>query len=110
MIKTGYKVRAGFPKHVMNNEKTVFQIGIKDKQQEGKWFNVSFMTDYIDLEAREEVEITSIEGFNVSEYNGKQQFTVFGKVERATTEPQESDYEPEAPQPSISINDDDLPF
>ena len=110
MIKTGFKVRAGFPKHVMNNEKTVFQIGIKDKQQEGKWFNVSFMTDYIDLEAREEVEITSIEGFNVSEYNGKQQFTVYGKVARATTEQIQSHYEPETTEPSIDFDEDTIPF
>lgn len=108
MIKTGYKVRAGFPKHVMNNEKTVFQIGCKDRNfdQNKLWHNVSFMTDYIDLDAQEEVEITKIDGFNVSEYNGKRQFTVFGSVKRI--EPSFDEYE-EEPKP-LHISDDTLPF
>lgn len=112
MIKTGYKVRAGFPKHVMNNEKTVFQIGIKNKAQEGKWFNVSFMTDFIELAEREEVEITEIVGFNVSEYEGKQQFTVYGSVRKPTEETHEYNqpiYEPKI-EPKIDITEDDLPF
>lgn len=112
MIKTGYTVRAGFPKHVMNNEKTVFKVGIKNKEKENEWFNVSFMCDYIDLENREEVEITEIVGFNVSEYEGKQQFTVYGSVRKPTEETHEHNqpiYEPKI-EPTLDITEDDLPF
>ena len=107
MIKTGYTVKASFPKHVSNDMKTVFKVGCKDRNfdQNKKWHNVSFMTDFIDVQDKEEVKITEITGFSVSEYKDTPQFTVYGSVERV-----ESEEVYEEPEPTLTIDDSDLPF
>lgn len=116
MIKTGYTVRVGFPKHVSNNEKTVFKVGCKDRNfdQNKLWHNVSFMTDFIDVQDKEEVEITEITGFSVNDYQGKPQFTVYGSVVKPTEQTHEQKqptYEPEeVKQTNLGISPDDLPF
>jgi len=108
MIKVGFKVKASYPKNVMNNEKTVFRIGMKDKNfdQNKIWHNVSFMTDFVELSDKEEVEITEIAGFSVSNYKDTPQFTVYGKVAKIESVPL---YE-EPQEPPLTIDSDELPF
>ena len=112
MIRKNFGYKAKFPKEVSGGKKLVFSI--TNKQKDGQFTYMSVMTDLTDdlkgMQDSEEVKIKEIEALDTSEYNGKKQFTIYGKVVRVINEVSSSFEDSEESDGTISISNDDLPF
>ena len=106
MIRKGFKTMVFNPKIVAGGKKFVFQTGTKGK--DGVTRYVSMMTNYDDtlekIQHKEFVMLEEIVGADVSEYNGKNQLTLFVEIKPMSENPME--YESGA----IEIQESDLPF
>jgi len=128
MIKLNYHFKAYRHKNVTGG-KTVFDIGHKGK--DGKMRFVTIMCDAIELEDREEVKITSIQGIEQNSYESikkgttEEQITIFCTVAKkdAPLQVEQTGYYPDETTgyypdtaddfntgPLIDISSDDLPF
>lgn len=117
MIKTGYKVYAKFVKKTSTGG-TMFSAGLKDKAGNPHYFTV-FANTADEIYDGAKVILDEITGFDISEYKGKPQFSIYAKasldngevkkkveqVKQQTVVANEDDL---LPDPNIDA--DDLPF
>lgn len=110
MIRKDFGYKAKFPKERSGGKKLV--LSITNKQKDGQYTYVSLMTDLTDdlkgIQDGEEIKIKDIEALDTSEYNGKKQFTIFGKIVRVLNEVQS--LEEEEDNGVVNISSDDLPW